>query len=375
MRKISILSIAALVLCCLSVAIPVHAAKAIWTAPAGETVRQLRTGKSPGMIVVLTESAGRTKWWIREVRSDGDANLLASGTEKLCSICPISSISYQGDHLVICVKNPRDSKLDWKKSAADIVRQADRHEGNNSATYYLMNCDLSKNRAVPIMPGAPTISGTTNAGRFILGIHRAYSHDGRFISFRGEDRSKSLGGRRVEGIWLYDSLKKTTKFIWSEHGWCDAGWDDRGLMYLFDRGTGSLYRGPGEPLKLYKVLHPGIFGDVAPNGSMAVVVDQKGAVWTIHVSDLAGDKADKEFKALNSSPAVDIEWSRDAKQALLIGAGGHSTPVLIGAGPTAVELKNVGKIWKAEAGAAFIDKGSIAVVDSSRRRIVRCQTR
>lgn len=371
MKKNLALPVLALAMVWIQAAIPATAAKALWNAPAGEIIRQLRTGKSAGSVVVLTESTGKTKWWIREIGPTGNARLLASGTEKPCSILPMSALAYQGDHLVLCVKNRRAGQVDWKQSAAEIVKQADRCSGDDSSTYYLLDCSLSHGRAIPIMPGAPTISGTVNAGRFILGVHRAYSHDGRFIAFRGEDRAKDLGGRHVDGIWLYDSLKKTTKFIWSEHGWCDAAWDDRGLLYLFDRATGSLYRGPGEPLKLFKMIHPGTFGAIAPNGNSAVVVDQKASSWRIHVANLAGDGSEPEFKARNSSPAVDVEWSRDSKYAVIIGTGNHSVPVLVGPGPTIAELKDVAKVWRADSGTAFISDGALAVVDGSQSKIIR----
>lgn len=128
-------------------------------------------------------------------------------------------------------------------------------------------------------------------------------------------------------------------------------------------------------MKLYKMLRPGTFGDVSPNGDRAVVVDRKQGLWKIYVTGLAEDGSESEFKAHNWSPVVDIEWSRDSKYAVLIGGGPHSIPVLVGPGPKVTELKELAKDWRAESGAAFIHNWALAVVDASQRKILRVSTK
>ena len=301
--------------------------KTFWIAPSDEIVLQLRPGKQIGHVLVMTvDRNSMRRWWIRDIDANGDQHIILSGGGHP-GLVPMSRLSFSGDHFVFAIRK--------EHSLAEV----------------LFDCHLKMSRVVSRIDDLPGEGS-------LWGIRRAYSPDGRFIVYRGRPR----------GVWVYDSLKRTSKLVYICKDKYDkdgsASWDRRGNLYYFLRYTGELLRGKGEgKLIPYTKVAPGSIADVTPDGSRLVVVDVNDKTWVVRVHSLRKSRATVKCTMNIPNHPWDIEWSQDGTYGLIFSEW-LGDCVLIGPGACIRKLKSLNNVVSYE-GAVFLSSDSIVMLDSN----------
>lgn len=328
-----------------------YSSSAVWSAPSRETIRQVRTAKDPRHILVLS-SIQDSKWFLREVDSQGAGRLLVSGSGILNPEIPMSIPSYDGRHVILCQGCTDD--VEWS-SATDSYNSLGVH-------WYLVDCDLTDGSINRI---AYRIDGSVH------GTHRAISPDSRCVVFDGSDTLPDAEGRRSSGVWLYDKEACKAELIRShlsdESSGFEASWTRDGSVYLLERCSGCLLRRDNQSLSIVHTLHPCDLADVSPDGSIVLMAKSCDTGLNIYMADLRSLRPENSFsiKADSCLNALGIDWSRDTKNAVLTTEDGRC--VLVTAGTQFREVKGLPANWKPKAGVAFLGNKSLAIVDGGHR--------
>jgi hypothetical protein len=301
--------------------------RVIWVAASDEEIRAVQTAETPGHIYVGSQRGGR--WFLRDLKLNGQARLIANGSGGLQAVGGISPSSWQGTKVLLGV----------------VAQTGPSH-------YQVLECNLRTGTVTDF----PSLRGATT-----FGLHQPFSPDGRFSALLGS-------GHPGSGVFLYNSATKQVMRVWKSRGIPHVSWSSNGNLNVYVAPGGALLKGSASSgLTAVGELPFGSFGYIMPDGQSVIITQQDSSSLTVIQVLIRDGRQHTLYRKVGTDVASaticgiqHASWSGESVIDLM---RPHVRPILIG--PTGgVEEIDLGEAswWRLMPGIALIEHGAVAFV-------------